>query len=79
MNKITEKFKDILYDTFDYFVMIGIVLAVVAIIGWRLDVLFASDTKDIPATEIHTAVESESSTKEESEKIYEIINERKTF
>ncbi len=68
MKKIIEKIKDILYDTFDYVVMIGIVVAVVAVIGWRLDVLFASDIKDIPATEIHTAVGSGSSTKEESEK-----------
>ncbi len=59
MNKIYEKIKDILYDTFDYVVMIGIIFVVVAIIGWRLDVLFANDIKDIPATEIHTAVEPE--------------------
>ncbi|TJX14198.1 endolytic transglycosylase MltG [Tissierella creatinini] len=67
MKKIIEKIKDILYDTFDYVVMLGIVVAVVAVIGWRLDVLFASDVKDIPATEIHTAVGSGSSTGEESE------------
>lgn len=58
MKKLIEKIKDILYDTFDYVIMLGIVVAVVAIIGWRLDVLFASDAKDIPGSEIHTVVDS---------------------
>lgn len=58
MNKIIEKIKDILYDGFDYVVMLGIVVAVVAVIGWRLDILFASDAKDIPGTTIHTAVDT---------------------
>jgi hypothetical protein len=43
MNKIIEKIKDIVYDSFDYIVMLGIVVLVVAIIGWRLDVLFAKE------------------------------------
>lgn len=58
MKKIIEKLKDILYDGFDYVVMLGIVVAVVAVIGWRLDILFASDAKDIPGTTIHTAVDT---------------------
>lgn len=67
VKKVIEKIKDILYDTFDYVIMLGIIVAVVAIIGWRLDVLFASDAGDIPRTEIHTAVGSgsESSNNEE--------------
>ena len=46
MDKILEKIKDIMYDSFDYIVMLGIVVVVVAIIGWRLDVLF---TKQVDA------------------------------
>lgn len=47
MSKIVEKIKDILYDSFDYVVMLIIVVVVIGIIGWRLDILFAS-SKDIP-------------------------------
>lgn len=47
MNKLIEKIKDILYDSLDYVIMIAIVVIVVAVIGWRLDILFA---KDIDAT-----------------------------
>lgn len=43
MKKILEKIKDIMYDSFDYVIMLVIVLVVVAIIGWRLDVLFTKD------------------------------------
>ena len=43
MNKIIEKIKDIVYDSFDYIVMFCIVVLVVSIIGWRLDVLFAKE------------------------------------
>ncbi len=72
MKKVIEKIKDILYDTFDYLVMIGIIVAVVVIIGWRLDVLFASDVKVIPGTEIHTVEESgnksEEGAKEDTDK-----------
>ncbi len=50
MNKIIEKIKDILYDSFDYVVMLAIVAIVVGIIGWRLDILFAKDI-DKPSTD----------------------------
>lgn len=40
--------KDFIYDSIDYFIMIAIVVGVVFIIGWRLDILFAKDTLDIP-------------------------------
>lgn len=43
MKKILEKIKDIMYDSFDYVIMLVIVVVVVAIIGWRLDVLFTKD------------------------------------
>jgi len=52
MKKIFEKFKDILYDSFDYVIMLVIVLSVVAVIGWRLDVLFAKDAKDVPSSNL---------------------------
>lgn len=43
MNKYIEKIKDILYDSFEYVVIAGIVVIVALIIGWRLDILFAND------------------------------------
>lgn len=46
MNKIVEKIKDILYDSLDYVIMLSIVVIVVAIIGWRLDILFAKDVSE---------------------------------
>lgn len=39
-----DKFKDFLYDSVDYLFMIGILVVVVGVIGWRLDVLFEKDT-----------------------------------
>ncbi len=48
MKKLLESFKDILYDSVDYIIMIGIIGIVVFIIGWRLDLLFANDALDIP-------------------------------
>ena len=48
MKKFLEGLKDILYDSTDYVIMIAIVGIVVFVIGWRLDLLFAKDAKDIP-------------------------------
>jgi hypothetical protein len=39
-----DKLKDFLYDSVDYFFMVGILVVVVVVIGWRLDVLFEKDT-----------------------------------
>jgi len=43
MKNFFEKLQDILYDFMDYIIMLLIVVAVVGIIGWRLDILFAKD------------------------------------
>lgn len=48
MKGFLEGLKDFIYDSIDYIVMIAIVVAVVFVIGWRLDVLFAKDTYDMP-------------------------------
>lgn len=48
MKKLFEWLKDILYDSIDYIIMIGIIGIVVFIIGWRLDLLFANDALDFP-------------------------------
>ncbi len=48
MNKFIEGVKDFLYDSIDYIIIIGIVGAVVLVIGWRLDLLFAKDAIDMP-------------------------------
>lgn len=52
MKKFFEWLKDILYDAIDYIMIIGIIAAVVFIIGWRLDLLFAKDASDFPSKEI---------------------------
>ena len=44
MKTFIEKLKDFLYDSIDYVIIIAIIVGVVAVIGWRLDVLFAKDT-----------------------------------
>ena len=44
MKTFIEKLKDFLYDSIDYLIIIAIIVCVVALIGWRLDVLFAKDT-----------------------------------
>lgn len=49
MRKTLDYIKDILYDSIDYIIMIGIIGVVVLVIGWRLDLLFANDALDIPA------------------------------
>lgn len=48
MKNLFEGIKDILYDSIDYIIMIGIIGIVVFVIGWRLDLLFAKDALDIP-------------------------------
>lgn len=47
MKKIFECIKDILYDSIDYIIIIGIIGIVVFVISWRLDLLFAKDKLDI--------------------------------
>ncbi len=43
MKNFVEKIKDFLYDATDYVLILVIVVGVVAVIGWRLDILFAKD------------------------------------
>ncbi|MDR7857264.1 hypothetical protein [Tissierella sp.] len=59
LKKILESLKDILYDSVDYIIMIGIIGIVVFIIGWRLDLLFANDALDLPPKN-HAIVEDDS-------------------
>ena len=49
--KFYDKFKDFLYDSVDYLFMIAILVAVVGVIGWRLDVLFEKDTVSAQPTD----------------------------
>lgn len=46
-----DKLKDFLYDSLDYLLMIGILVLVVGVIGWRLDVLFEKDTVSAQPTD----------------------------
>ncbi|MFA5523001.1 MAG: hypothetical protein WDA24_01465 [Tissierellales bacterium] len=43
MKNFVEKVKDFLYDATDYMLILIIIVGVVAVIGWRLDILFAKD------------------------------------
>lgn len=43
MTNFIEKIKDFLYDAIDYVLILVIIVGVAAIIGWRLDILFAKD------------------------------------
>ena len=47
MGNFSEKFKDILYDSMDYIMMLFIIIGIALISGWRLDALFAKDALDI--------------------------------
>ncbi|WP_069649082.1 hypothetical protein [Caloranaerobacter ferrireducens] len=48
MNNFIEKFKDFLYDIIDYIIVIGVIVIVIGIIGWRLDILFADNIVKTP-------------------------------
>lgn len=50
MKELFEKLKDLLYDSIDYIIMLGIIGVVVFIIGWRLDLLFANEVEDVTPT-----------------------------
>lgn len=60
MENFLEKLKDLLYDGVDYIIMIAIVIAVILIINWRLDGLFAQGNVDL-STESSTSVEENES------------------
>ena len=58
--KPIDKLKDILYDSIDYIIMLGIVVVVILVIGWRLDILFTdSDVAEIPTNEVSEPVTNE--------------------
>ena len=82
MKKILEKIKDILYDSLDYVIMLVIVLVVIAVIGWRLDVLFAKDIDNgtkVVVENVHNEVDDEPNDDEEPEvNDYEETEEPKT-
>lgn len=55
-----DKLKDILYDSIDYIIMIGIVAVVILVIGWRLDILFTdSDVSELPTNEVSEPIDNE--------------------
>lgn len=43
MKNFFEKLFDLIYDYIDYIIMLAIIIIVVAIIGWRLDLIFTDD------------------------------------
>lgn len=47
MKKFFEGFKDFLYDSIDYLIVLSILGVVALVIGWRLELLFANDALDI--------------------------------
>ncbi|MBC7088317.1 MAG: hypothetical protein H5T96_07600 [Tissierellales bacterium] len=57
--KLIDKLKDFLYDSIDYIIMLSIVVIVVLVIGWRLDILFASnDISDNQYVEINEPIKN---------------------
>lgn len=51
--KPVDKLKDFLYDSIDYIIMVGIVVVVILVVGWRLDILFTgSDVAEVPTNEV---------------------------
>ena len=52
MKDFFEKLFDLLYDYIDNIIMLAIIIIVVAIIGWRLDLIFTDDgTSSLPPIE----------------------------
>lgn len=51
MKGFYEALKDFLHDAMDYIMMLAIVVAVIVLIGWRLDILFAKDIVEQPSKE----------------------------
>ncbi len=71
MKNFVEKIKDFLYDATDYLLILVIVVGVVAVIGWRLDILFAKDMDKIdgdhekpPITIVDSGEKSDTTDKE---------------
>lgn len=55
--KPVDKLKDFLYDSIDYIIMLGIVVVVILVVGWRLDILFTgSDSVEIPTKEVNEPI-----------------------
>ncbi|HLS53456.1 MAG TPA: hypothetical protein VK031_05760 [Tissierellaceae bacterium] len=50
--KVSEKIKDILYESMDYLIMLGIIVTIALIIGWRLDALFAKESSGPESSQI---------------------------
>jgi len=67
MKNFIEKIKDFLYDATDYVLILVIVVGVVAVIGWRLDILFAKDM-DIPSEENKVVITNQDSDKKDENK-----------
>lgn len=58
MNNKFEKLRDFLYESIDYFMIIGIIVLVTGIIGWRLDLLFTeSDNSLLAQTTVEDKVQ----------------------
>lgn len=69
MDDFFERLKDILYDSVDYIIMLAIIIVVVAVIGWRLDILFAKDNLDAEhGNDITAETPRDNSTKKPTEK-----------
>ncbi len=62
-----DKVKDFLYDSVDYLFMIGILVIVIGVIGWRLDVLFKKEA--VSAQPLDTIVVDNSSREDFLDKI----------
>ncbi|WP_054871178.1 hypothetical protein [Caloranaerobacter sp. TR13] len=61
MKNFIEKFKDFLYDIIDHVIIIGVIVIVIGIIGWRLDILFADNLVKAPLISSEDANKNNSS------------------
>lgn len=76
MKEFLEKLFDLLYDYIDYIIMLAIIIVVVAIIGWRLDLIFTDDgTSNVPPVEENLEDKDENEDEEEEENKNETEND----
>ncbi len=75
MNNKFERLRDFLYEAIDYFMIIGIIVLVTGIIGWRLDLLFTeSDNSLLTQANVEDKIQ-EVNAKDKISESYENKNE----
>lgn len=68
MSKFIDSLRDIIYDSIDYIIILGIILVVGLVISWRLDILFKRDV-DTNTASIESNVEKDKPANEDTETV----------